>query len=132
VTFTPSAVGVRFGSITIASDGVGSPQTISLAGAGTQAASAGTVAGIEYHHAAFDHYFITAFADEITKLDNGTFAGWSRTGDQFNVYAAGAAGTVPTCRFFSTAFDPKSSHFYAPTPAECTTVKANRDWQFEG
>ena len=35
---------------------------------------------IEYYHAAFDHFFITAIADEITKLDNGTFVGWTRTG----------------------------------------------------
>ena len=49
---------------------------------------------IEYHHAAFDHYFITSIADEITKLDNGTFAGWTRTGESFNVYRDAAAGML--------------------------------------
>jgi hypothetical protein len=39
--------------------------------------------------------------------------------------------TSPTCRFFSTAFAPKSSHFYTPFPAECTTLKSNPGWQFE-
>ena len=87
---------------------------------------------IEYYHAAFDHYFATSIADEITKLDNGTFAGWARTGKQFNVYATGTAGTVPTCRFFSTSFGAKSSHFYATSTSECTTVMANPNWQFEG
>ena len=40
---------------------------------------------IEYYHAGFDHYFVTDIADEITKLDNGTFVGWTRTGESFNV-----------------------------------------------
>ena len=87
---------------------------------------------IEYYHAAFDHYFITRNPDEITKLDNGTFAGWARTGLTFNVYATATAGASSVCRFFSTAFDPKSSHFYTPFPAECAMVRANSSWQFEG
>ena len=87
---------------------------------------------IEYYHAAFDHYFVTGIADEITLLDNGTLAGWSRTGERLNVHAPGTAGTAATCRFFSASFAPKSSHFYAPTASECATVKANPDWQFEG
>jgi hypothetical protein len=91
-----------------------------------------TQTAIEYYHAAFDHYFATSIADEITKLDNGTFAGWARTGKQFNVFANGAAGTVPTCRFFSTSFGLKSSHFYATSASECATVKANPNWEFEG
>ena len=35
------------------------------------------------------------------------------------------------CRFFSTSFAPKSSHFYTPFADECATVNANPDWQFE-
>jgi len=86
---------------------------------------------VEYYHAAFDHYFVTGIADEITKLDNGTFTGWARTGQQFLAYPLGTVGAVPTCRFFSTAFGAKSSHFYTPNAAECTVVKANPSWQFE-
>lgn len=74
---------------------------------------------------------MTAIADEITKLDNGTFVGWVRTGLSFNVFASGAFNP-PVCRFFSTAFDPKSSHFYTPYASECATVKTNPNWQFEG
>ncbi len=89
---------------------------------------------IEYHHAEFDHYFVTGIAAEIAGLDNGTIAGWRRTGLQFNGYATGRGppGTSAVCRFFSTAFAPKSSHFYTPSPSECATVKENADWQFEG
>jgi hypothetical protein len=86
---------------------------------------------IEYYHAAFDHYFVTNIADEITKLDNGTFAGWVRTGASFNAYATAQPGSADVCRFFGTAFSPKSSHFYTPDVSECAAVKQNPDWQFE-
>lgn len=86
---------------------------------------------VEYYHAAFDHYFITASVDEIGKLDNGTFVGWARTGQAFNVFVTGTPGTSSVCRFFSTSFAPKSSHFYTPFAPECTSVKANPNWQFE-
>lgn len=99
----------------------------------TAGAGGGSLAtAIEYYNAGFDHYFVTKNADEITKLDNGTFVGWVRTGQSFNVYATATAGANSVCRFFSTAFDPKSSHFYTPFPAECNTVKTNPSWQFEG
>jgi len=90
-----------------------------------------TAVAVEYYHAAFDHYFVTAIADEIAKLDDGTFAGWARTGRSFKVFTTAGAGLSPVCRFFSTAFAPKSSHFYTASPSECTAVKANADWQFE-
>jgi mono/diheme cytochrome c family protein len=90
-----------------------------------------TADAVEYYHAAFDHYFITTIAEEITKLDNGTFVGWARTGRQFKVYKDRSATLAIVCRFFSTAFAPKSSHFYTALASECTAVKANPDWQFE-
>ena len=93
-----------------------------------------TVAAVEYHHTSFDHYFVTTIADEITKLGNGTFTGWSRTGRSFNVYPSTSAPTesVPVCRFFSTSFAAKSSHFYTPAASECAIVKSNPDWLYEG
>jgi hypothetical protein len=91
-----------------------------------------TVDAIEYHHAGFDHYFVTSIADEITKLDNGTLAGWARTGESIKVVPAAAYATIDVCRFFSTAFAPKSSHFYTPDASECAKVKTNPNWQFEG
>jgi hypothetical protein len=90
------------------------------------------VPAIEYYHAEFDHYFVTRNTEEITKLDNGTFVGWMRTGLSFNVYPSSTGSAASVCRFFSTSFDPKSSHFYTPFPAECATVKTNPNWQFEG
>ena len=103
---------------------VESYRTVKPAGGTTRSA-------VEYHHAGFDHYFVTDIPDEIAKLDNGTFAGWSRTGQTFPVYAGLPAGVMGVCRFFSTAFGEKSSHFYTPDPNECAAVKQNKDWLFE-
>ena len=86
---------------------------------------------IEYRHAEWDHYFVTANPDEVAKLDAGVFAGWARTGESFHVRPLDVAGAANVCRFFSVSFAPKSSHFYTPDAAECAKVKGNPDWQFE-
>ena len=116
--------GIYDTAVFIAAGGVRSP----MSGAPTTSILA---KAIEYHHAAFDHYFITAIPGEIVKLDNGTFAGWTRTGKAFNVFVSGTGETSEVCRFFSTSFAPKSSHFYTPFAAECATVKQNPNWEFE-
>lgn len=90
-----------------------------------------TVDAIEYYHAGFDHYFVTAFPEEAAALDNGTIRGWVRTGQRFAIDTEAATGSSPVCRFFSTSFDPKSSHFYTANPGECTAVKGNPNWRFE-
>ncbi len=86
---------------------------------------------IEYFHAGFGHYFITSIREEINKLDNGTFAGWARTGLQFNAYATPNGNSVPVCRFFSAAFAPKSSHFYSPFYLECFARREDPAWTSE-
>jgi hypothetical protein len=87
---------------------------------------------IEYWHAEWNHYFVTASEDEIAKLDAGVFAGWARTGQSFNVRPLDTTGAANVCRFFSVSFAPKSSHFYTPFASECADVETNPDWQFEG
>lgn len=87
---------------------------------------------VEYFHDRFGHYFMTSSATEIDKLDAGDFAGWSRTGQRFDVYLSQTAGTAAVCRFFTTAFGPKSSHFYALRGLGCESTFENRDWQYEG
>jgi len=88
---------------------------------------------VEYHHARFDHYFVTAFPDEIALLDSGGFDGdWKRTGESFPVWLLPPASTVPTCRFFTEAFAPKSSHFYTPYGFECEALKRGPTWTYEG
>jgi len=116
--------GLYDAAVFLAGGGIRSP----MAGAPT---TSSLTKVIEYHHGEFDHYFMTAIGDEITKLDNGTIAGWTRTGKAFNVFVSGTPATAEVCRFFSTAFAPKSSHFYTPFAPECASVKANPNWQFE-
>jgi hypothetical protein len=89
---------------------------------------------VEYYYAAWNFYFETAFPAEIAALDGGAFGGaWQRTGQTFSVWTDPSASplAVPTCRFFSTAFAPKSSHFYTPFASECAVVKTEAAWQFE-
>ncbi len=91
-----------------------------------------TATAIEYYHAAFNHYFVTAIADEITKLDNGTFVGWARTGEAFKVFVLGTAGTLQVCRLFSVIPGALiSTHFYTANVPECASLKSNPDWVFE-
>jgi hypothetical protein len=87
---------------------------------------------VEFYHAGFDHYFITAAPAEISDLDTGVHTGWARTGYRFSVIKAGSTypGTSPVCRFFS---EKLSSHFYSAKPAECDDVKVkfSATWLFE-
>ena len=88
---------------------------------------------VEYYYSGFDHYFMTANPAEIAALDGGAFGGaWVRTGQTFLAYPDPTAGAAPVCRFFSTAFGAKSSHFYTANAFECGAVKQNPGWQYEG
>ena len=100
----------------------------------TAAPPSGIAVAVEYYYDVWNFYFETSFADEIAALDGGAFGGvWKRTGQTFNVWtsAAANAAALPTCRFFSTIFAPKSSHFYTPNAAECASLKAGIGWQYE-
>lgn len=133
--FTPSAAGLRATvlyigvSYTDITEGV---VYVSVTGIGGVLAPSPYVEAAEYYHSAFDHYFVTTIADEIRKLDAGEFVGWARTGRSINVYPVATAGLVTVCRFFSTAFGLKSSHFYTALSEECALVSNNPNWMFEG
>lgn len=78
---------------------------------------------VEFYHAGFDHYFVTASTAEIADLDSGAHAGWSRTGQAFRTMSPGAAGASPVCRLYI----PPSlgdSHFYSASPSECADTAA--------
>ncbi len=88
---------------------------------------------IEYYHAGFDHYFITAYPEEIAHIDRHPEMGWTRTGGWFWAYSGknGAPENVqPVCRFFATwPGEPHgtSSHFYSGYQDECGYVRSR--WQ---
>jgi len=123
-----------FGISSFGEDEAGELYVVGLEGSVSRLAGAGgpTEVAVEYYNAAFDDYFVTAFPAEIAALDAGAFGGaWRRSGEMFNVWAAPVAAALPTCRYLSTSFAPKSSHFYTPYPAECAVLMSNPDWQFE-
>ncbi len=126
--------GAGVGCPTVDQRGVARPSGLACdAGAVEYVAGAPALAtAFEYFNAGFGHYFVTVLTDEITKLDAGTFIGWTRTGQQFNVYRLTGNNLAPVCRFFTLAFPPKSSHFYAPRGFGCEGTLQNKDWQFEG
>ena len=116
----------------------GTRQNMAINFAGQTATVPATPAGlptgqaVEYYYADWDYYFMTSFPDEQAILDGGAFGGvWKRTGQSFNVWTQGSAISPAVCRFFSTSFAPKSSHFYTPISTECATVKTDPNWQFE-
>jgi hypothetical protein len=139
ISFKPNAVGLRIETVTVTSNGLGSPQMLTVSGTGLAVAPppSGTVPAVEYYYAAWNFYFVTADPGEIAALDGGAFGGlWKRTGQQFNVYPlAGAPASSSTVwRFFSTIFDPKSSHFYTANVAEYNALVAELGvgWELEG
>ncbi len=84
---------------------------------------------IEYHHAGFDHYFVTADPAEAAGLDTGA-GGWARTGLTFKATDAAAASGLPNCRFFG-IFGAVSTHFYTINADECAGLMSSPPWQFE-
>ncbi len=95
-----------------------------------------TVPVVEFYDAHLDHYFITANADEMAKLDNGTFQGWARTGETFNAYGPGSSGRSgrrPVCREYGNPLYGLDSHFYSASPDECfaSLVTTSGSWLLE-
>jgi hypothetical protein len=89
---------------------------------------------VEYFYYLWGFYFVTADPSEIAALDSGAFDNvWARTGETFRVWRSSSVpGSAPTCRFFSDAFAPRSTHVYTPFPVECAALKANPAWTYEG
>jgi len=91
---------------------------------------------VEYYNKSLDHYFVTNLAEEKRALDSGTFTGWVRTGQTFQVFNEGdsrLAGSVPVCRFYGNPARGLDSHFYSASPQECVAVQQRfpDDWVLE-
>ena len=94
---------------------------------------AATGTAVEYYNRSLNHYFITAYPEEVLALDAGTnVKGWTRTGGEFTVETASGPDRAAVCRFFGTPGKGPNSHFYTADPAECTKVKTLPAWTFEG
>jgi hypothetical protein len=87
-----------------------------------------TVNIVEFYHAGLDHYFITAFPQEISDLDSGVHQGWARTGQTFTAYGIGSTGHTgrrPVCREYGNPANGLDSHFYSASPEECIATLLN-------
>ncbi len=73
---------------------------------------------IEFYNASLDHYFIAYAADEIAKLDDGTFKGWARTGLSFKAFAGPAGGATAVCRIYIPP-GKGDGHFFGRDKNEC-------------
>ncbi len=93
--------------------------------------TAAQVTVTEFHHPVFNHYFITAYADEAAHLAAGGLPPWVPTGHTFKVWGGPDQGITNVCRFFSETFAPRSSHFYSNNPVECPGLSAGGVWQLE-
>jgi len=86
----------------------------------------------EYHHAGFDHYFMTNLTGEMAALSGSQVPGWQYTGHSFIAYGL-EPGTLGMCRFWSgQTYAPKSTHFFTTDAAECELLKTSRAWIYEG
>jgi YVTN family beta-propeller protein len=93
---------------------------------------AGTTTVTEWYHADLDHFFHSSAGPENRLLGDGVFGNaWEPTYESFRVWTQDGRNRVPVCRFFSTGFGAKSSHFYTGSANECGTLKTGSDWQFE-
>ncbi|MEO8849116.1 MAG: choice-of-anchor D domain-containing protein [Casimicrobiaceae bacterium] len=136
VAFYPTTAGARSGTLTVSSDAVNGAPSIALSGIGASTGSGGggtKVSVVEFYNAGFNHYFITASADDITYIAQH-LPDWQPTGLTFNAYAITnpPAGSVAICRFFNDHFNGISTHFYAPHGFGCEqTVTSFPDWTLE-
>jgi 6-phosphogluconolactonase (cycloisomerase 2 family) len=89
-------------------------KSITVQAAGTPIVST----AVEFYNVSLDHYFITYVADEIGKLDNGTFKGWTRTGLSFKVFATAQSGTTAVCRIYIPP-GKGDGHFFGRDANEC-------------
>jgi len=83
----------------------------------------GAVPVVEYYRADLDHYFYTAWADEMYYIDTFLADVYQRTGGVFYAYLSpelGPPAARPVCRFFASGLI--NSHFYTASPVECQFI----------
>lgn len=87
----------------------------------------------EYYNVDLNHYFRTGSKSEsIAVLSGGAGAGWRDTKGYFLAWRQAFQGAVPVCRFYGTPGKGPNSHFYTADPGECSQVKNDPGWTYEG
>lgn len=87
----------------------------------------------EYYNVDLNHYFRTGSRPEsFSVLSGGAGAGWRDTKGYFLAWRQASQGAVPVCRFYGTPGKGPNSHFYTADPGECSQVKNDPGWTYEG
>jgi len=87
----------------------------------------------EYYNIDLNHFFRTGSRSEsISVLSGGAGAGWRDTKGYFLAWRQASQGAVPVCRFYGTPGKGPNSHFYTADPGECSQVKNDPGWTYEG
>ena len=97
----------------------------------------GEVRAVEFYNTFLDHYFIAAGQGEIDGILSGAAGpGWELTRESFKVWPSMPAdtmtGAAPVCRFYGAAAGGPNSHFFTASAEECSLVKAQGGWFYEG
>ena len=111
----------------------GSNETVTIDALIPNAPQAGETRVTEFHNVNLDHYFITPYTAEANAiLLGGAGPGWQRTELDFNAWPDASATGGPVCRFYGTPGVGPNSHFFTADPGECTLVRRDPGWTFEG
>lgn len=87
----------------------------------------------EYYNVDLNHYFRTGSRSEsLSVLSGGAGAGWRDTKGYFLAWRQASQGAVPVCRFYGTPGKGPNSHFYTADLGECSQVKNDPGWTYEG
>lgn len=132
--FQPEQAGSRYAELVIDAPQLAGLTVVDLSGEAVIPVS--TIEVVEFHNTADGQYFITADPAEISFIDSGRLgATWSRTGMHFKAWTrdeTNVPASHPVCRFFGTPGVGPNSHFYTADANECTGVRTNPYWQYEG
>jgi hypothetical protein len=130
--FTPSALGNRPANLVVDSPQLANLAILQIGGIGASLAAPDADV-VEFYYAPLDTYFISGSPVETAYLDQAG-SGWTRTGFHFTAWTLenAAPNTVPVCRFTGMPNVGADSHFFTGDATECTLVKANPYWLYEG
>ena len=132
--FLPRDVGFRPANLVVDSPQLANLAILPIGGAGITI-TPGDADVIEFFYPPLNTYFLTASSAEAAFIDaGGVGSAWVRTGFRFRAWAAdnAASGAAPVCRFTGTPDLGPNSHFFTADGYECTVVKANPYWLYEG
>ncbi len=91
----------------------------------TPSALSSAIDVVEFHGPNRDDYFLASDGNEISALDSGLIAGWSRTGERFRAYASTVTSEMhhaPVCRFYGLPSAGLSTHFFTAFAEECALL----------